>query len=312
MAREDGSVGPTGFVLLSPLPDQRTLIFVNRDYEDMQRELPTEAEFGTLLNCRTGIEVGLGDLRWVSPFTMHKREVANLSDGRRFMMGDAAHLSSPLGGEGLNSAFMDAGNIAWKLALVLHGAAKPSLLDSYTIERGLADHHVLEVSDEVHRLVTGLVSMCRDGGAPSVSPGDPAQNMAGARRRLMLDVSYAGSTLVGQAGAFAAGPPPGEHFPFGHRLKGTLHHLIVFGGTPRLENLRERWGGLVSIIDAAEGEFDAAECGLPDTSAILVRPDGFIGFRATPVDASMVEAIHAHLETYLVPNVVGSWHKLRE
>jgi 2-polyprenyl-6-methoxyphenol hydroxylase-like FAD-dependent oxidoreductase len=299
-------VGPTGFVLLSPLPNQRMLIFVNRDREDEQHELPNNAEFGTLLNSRAGIEVGLGDLRWVSPFTMHKREVAHLSDGRRFMMGDAAHLSSPLGGEGLNSAFMDAGNIAWKLALVLRGSAKPSLLDSYTTERGLADHHVLEVSDEVHQLVTGLVSICRDGGAPSVPSGDPTQNMAGARRRLMLDVSYAGSTLIGQAGSFAGGASPGEHFPFGHRLKGTLHHLIVFGGTARADSLRERWGGLVSIIDAAEGEFNAAECGLPHTGAILVRPDGFIGFRATPFDGAMVEAIHAHLETYLVPNVAAA------
>jgi hypothetical protein len=82
--------------------------------------------------------------------------------------------------------------------------------------------------------------------------------------------------------------------------------------TARLDYLRELWGGLVSIIDAAEGEFDAAECGLPDTGAILVRPDGFIGFRATPVDGSMVDAIHAHLETYLVPNVVGGSLKPRE
>jgi 2-polyprenyl-6-methoxyphenol hydroxylase-like FAD-dependent oxidoreductase len=315
-------VGPTGFVLLSPLPDQRMLIFVNRDDEDMRRELPTEAEFGALLNRRSGIDVGLGDLRWVSPFTMHKREVAHLGDGRRFMMGDAAHLSSPLGGEGLNSAFMDAGNIAWKLALVLHGAAKPSLLDSYTTERGLADHHVLEVSDEVHGLVAGLVSMCRAGGVPNVPRGDPAQNMAGVRRRLMLDVSYAASTSISQAGisqagisqagAFAGGPTPGERFPFGHRLKGTGHHLILFGSTPRLDLLRERWGGLVSMIDAAEGDFDAAECGLPDIGAILVRPDGFIGFRAMSVDGSMAEAIDAHLETYLMPNVVGGWNKPRE
>jgi hypothetical protein len=282
------------------------LIFVNRDHEDMRREPPTEAEFGTLLNCRTGIDVGVGDLRWVSPFTMHRREVTHLSDGRRFLTGDAAHLSSPLGGEGLNSAFMDAGNIAWKLALVLRGAAKPSLLDSYATERGLADHHVLEVSDEVHGLVAGLVSMCRDGGAPNVPRGDPAQHAAGVRRRLMLDVSYAGSALIGQAGALAGGPAPGERFPFGHRLKGTSHHLIMFGSTPRLEHLRELWGGLVSMIDAAESGFDAAECGLPDTGAILVRPDGFIGFRATPVDGSTVEAIHAHLETYLVPSVIGS------
>jgi 2-polyprenyl-6-methoxyphenol hydroxylase-like FAD-dependent oxidoreductase len=65
------------------------------------------------------------------------------------------HISSPLGGEGLNAALMDAADIAWKLALVVRRGAKPSLLDSYAIERGLADRHVLEVSDEVHRLVTG-------------------------------------------------------------------------------------------------------------------------------------------------------------
>jgi hypothetical protein len=70
--------------------------------------------------------------------------------------------------------------------------------------------------------------------------------------------------------------------------------------------LRGPWGGLVSIIDAAAAEFEAAACGLPDTGAILVRPDGFIGFRAAPADGSMVGAIHAHLETYLVPHIVGS------
>ena len=66
-------MGPTGFGLLSPLPDDRWLIFVNRDEADTRHELPTAAELGALLNARIGVDVGLNDLRWVSYFKMHKR-----------------------------------------------------------------------------------------------------------------------------------------------------------------------------------------------------------------------------------------------
>jgi hypothetical protein len=79
-------------------------------------------------------------------------------------------MSSPLCGEGLDAALMDAPDIAWKLALGMRGTAKLSLLDSYATERGRADHHLLEVSDEVHRLVMGLVAMCEEGRVPSRIP----------------------------------------------------------------------------------------------------------------------------------------------
>ena len=158
----------------------------------------------------------------------------------------------------------------------------------------------------MHRLVTGLVAMCDGGGALSLPPGDPAESLAGLRKRLMLDVSYAGSALVGQAGASVEAPLPGERFPARCRLSGIGHHLIVFGEAPRLEHLRAKWGSLVSTVDASNVEFDAAEAGVPNGGAILVRPDGFIGFRAAPANETTMAALDAHLATYLMPHFGAS------
>ena len=295
-------VGPTGFVLVSPLPDDRWLIFVNRDETDTQPEPPTAEELAALLNARVGVEVGLHDLRWVSYFKMHKRASERLSDGRRFLLGDAGHLSSPLGGEGVNAAFMDAADIAWKLALVVRGTAKPSLLDSYAAERVSPAGSLSLPSADTHGRVMGLIAMCAGDRAPVLPPAGPAETTAVMRRRSVLDVSYAGSALVGQAGAVVEGPSAGDRFPARCRLSGTCHHLIVFGEAPRLHYLRARWDKLVSIVDAASAHFDATEAGVPNGGAVLVRPDGFIGFRAAPADETAMAALDAHLTTYLVPS----------
>ena len=228
---------------------------------------------------------------------MHQRVVPRLAQGRRFLLGDAGHLSSPFGGEGLNAGLQDAQDIAWKLALAVRGHARPALLESFEIERLAADHHVLEVSGRIDGLVRAAVEAARTG--VGASPATPAQRAALARSRCLLDVTYAGSPLVGEHLGPAVQPPPppgpGDRFPGRATLTGTAHHLLISGtaDTAGVERLHRRWRGLVDIEGAG---------GPPASSgALLVRPDGHVGFRATPADAAGLAALDAFLDSYLVP-----------
>jgi hypothetical protein len=122
----------------------------------------------------------------------------------------------------------------------------------------------------------------------------------------MLEISYAGSALVGDADGTADGVPPGTRFPACHLLSGTGHHLLVSGKVPRLDRLRARWDGLVSISAASTAEFDAGTAGVPSGEAILVRPDGFIGFRVAPADEKAMDALDAHFDTERRRGLVGA------
>ena len=256
-------VGPSGFVLLALLPESRYLIFVNRDEDDQGAEPPSAAELAALLNTRIGADVGLSDLRWTSYFQMHKRVVPALSDGRRFLLGDAGHLSSPMGGEGINSALMDGANLAWKLALVLRGAAKPWLLDSYAFERGLADRHVLEVSNEIYGMVMQLVEMCRAGKRCLCRrwlPPRRSQACASARcstypTRAGFSPSEAQATPSQRpergfrAGAISTDPPTTLFFPAARRgstiseRDGAPSCRSLSGKTPTSSRNRRGWPG---------------------------------------------------------------------
>ncbi len=299
-----------GYVLLAPLPGERWITFVG-DLDRAEAARLSEGGAGpeavaelvrAALERRAGDAVTVDDVGWAAQFRMHRRLVPDLAGPRRFLLGDAGHLSSPFGGEGLNSGLHDAHNLAWKLALEVHGRARPGLLASYAAERGPVAQHVIETADQVHALVHGAVETARTGVA--AEPLSPASAEALIRARAMLDTSYASGPLAGEA--LAPGEPvpdspvPGDRYPDRVTLPGPRHHLLLFGWPAggAAEQLGRRWRGLLDVIQA---DGDPRRAGLTGSGAVLVRPDGYIGFRAAPAGPDALAAVDAHLSTYLIP-----------
>jgi 6-methylpretetramide 4-monooxygenase / 4-hydroxy-6-methylpretetramide 12a-monooxygenase len=303
----DGSAliaSPEGYVLLGPLPGDRWITFIGDLHEDEADLLARDISPAAVAACigrRAPDSVRLDDIGWAATFRMHNRMAPELAGNRWFLLGDAGHLSSPFGGEGLNSGIHDAHNLAWKLALEVQGRARPALIDSYAPERAAAARHVLETSDRVHRMAHSAVEAARTGIAPA--PLSPEEAAAFTCARAMLDVSYAGSPLTGEYGLAGRrdgdATAPGRRYADWSALPGAGHHLLVSRAEPGvLDRFEGRWTGLVEIVRLDAGPGAIAPAG---PAAVLIRPDGYVGFRASDADAAGFAALDAHLGSYLLP-----------
>jgi 2-polyprenyl-6-methoxyphenol hydroxylase-like FAD-dependent oxidoreductase len=166
-------------------------------------------------------QVRLHDATWLSDFSPSVGMVDRYRTGRVLLAGDAAHVHSPAGGQGLNTGVQDAYNLGWKLALVLRGRADDRLLDTYQEERAPVARAVLHGSDLGHSAVFSAHPAMRVLRERVVIPllRLPAFRDAVLRRADELDVGYRGSSLVGEAPAlgnrvrFRRGPQPGDRAP---------------------------------------------------------------------------------------------------
>ena len=180
--------------------------------------------FQRLLTERAAnISIKILDPVWLSNFVVHHRIVDHYRKGHAFLAGDAAHVHSPIGGQGMNTGIQDAYNLAWKLALVINGAPE-ALLDSYETERLPVGRKVLQQTDVNHRLrVSGslLADVLMDRVVfpllriPAIL--DVVADFI-LKRGAQLDVNYRASSLSEHTGSPSKGIKAGDRAPDGQLL----------------------------------------------------------------------------------------------
>ncbi|MEQ8145984.1 FAD-dependent monooxygenase [Streptomyces sp. OP7] len=231
-----------------------------------------------------GTDYGMHGARWLSRFHSDERQAPAYRVGRVFLAGDAAHIHSPAGGQGMNTGLQDAANLGWKLAAVVTGQASDSLLDTYQAERHPVGKAVLRSSG-------GLVRLAR------------AQNPALRAVRTVVS-AFVNAAAPARAKALAQLTGIGYRYPAprgAHRLVGTRAPDVGLGSGQRLyETLR---GGRFVLItprsphlrrggapDDDGGSLPVVEHWAGDRrTAVLVRPDGYVAWAADDPGTGVLE-----------------------
>lgn len=282
------AISKEGMLMAAELPEGRTLVVTDLPAGE---EIPTAPEIEDLRQAiarhlRRPFEIS--DLKWISAYRAHRRMSPRFADGRLFLAGDAAHLCSPLGGEGMNSGFLDGASLAWKLAAVLRRGGKPVLLEAYEPERQEVARQVLASSEATHEFYYSLVQKALEGEPLDAPPKDPTRKTTAPE---MLDLTISESPLLGYYGFFRTTSKvrPGHRFPARTKLGGCLHHLLIYGGTAP-DAFVAKWSHVVEFLDGAS-VCEAEEAGGPLGGAALIRPDGYVAFQADDWDVEAMGAL---------------------
>jgi 2-polyprenyl-6-methoxyphenol hydroxylase-like FAD-dependent oxidoreductase len=296
-------LGDSGVLYMFPLPGGRMIVLATVDgHHDGTTETPALEEMQAIMAERGPAGTRVRDPRWLAYFRIHYRLARHYRHRRRvFLAGDAVHVHSPVGGQGMNTGVQDAYNLAWKLALVARGLAPDALLDSYEAERRAVAEDVITVTrilTERSEAFTHLSPAERDRlYLHVVVPEDRARQMA--EHIEELDLDYRKSPICaerhGGRGAMA-GPHTGAEirdagplrqadrvFTLLDLLRGPRHTLLLFPGVRagqagwlRLARLaastRRSHGALIDVhlVGATPGTGPAD---LPPGTSIVLDPE---------------------------------------
>lgn len=242
-----------------------------------------------------GTDYGIHSPTWISRFTDMTRQAAEYRRGRVLLAGDAAHVHSPVGGQGLNTGVQDAVNLGWKLAQVVHGTAPEGLLDTYHAERHPVAARVLRntmAQTVLMRPAEPRLDALRDTVADLLSMEEPRIRYGAMQSG--LDIHYdlgEGHPLLGRRMPdvdLITENGPLRVFALLHRARPVLLNL----GAPGAFDIAS-WADRVQLADARYGgrwELPAlGEVTAPE--AVLIRPDGYVAWVGEGTQTGMEEAL---------------------
>jgi 2-polyprenyl-6-methoxyphenol hydroxylase-like FAD-dependent oxidoreductase len=310
-------LGQEGIVLFFPLgrPASWRMLAMHPTLKGRREPArPSLEELQALADAMTGASVRLRDPVWQTYFGLQHRHATRYQDGRIYLAGDAAHIHSPAGAQGMNTGIQDGWNLGWKLALVSRGIADQALLDSYDAERRPVGGFVVRFTDRAFSVATStnsLIRALRTRVVPRVLPLGLRFDRAvasGFRTVAQLNIGYRHSPAVEEGDPrLRRGPRAGDRLPdarisrdgqecwLGVALATPGFHLLLFGQVgdwhpSQLTTLRHRYADTLAVHHltrtAAPGALHDlhgqafARLGVNDRAQYLIRPDGHVGYRA--------------------------------
>jgi len=281
-------------LFLARLTDRivRVIVATHEQQEQEKREVTVE-DLQRAVD-RMGVRANIKSAEWLTPFHVNDRQAKHYRIGNVFLAGDACHIHSPVGGQGMNTGMQDAANLAWKIAAVGRGASD-TLLDSYEEERGEVGRALLRFTERGLKLATTtnpILEKVRDIFAPLLTMLDPVQHRAvGFISETAID--YRSSSVVhdyGGDGDLRAGDRlPDLPLRSSSRQttlldSWTVPRHRVFGLNLDQDDIQSMRADLPNVDVVALATSDLNHDGHrlfgDDGKIFVLRPDGYLGFRS--------------------------------